>query len=479
MSVVPLPAFPALPAAAPRGDAIAAPSAPVLLDALLAAPSLREGAHRLAAALAAALRVERVAIGLYGLDHGSELRLVATSPIGLDALDPAARSALLGAMAEAAEQGIALAFPPTEAGIGPVLVEHAQLHAARGRALASVPLGEQGEPLGVVCVERSTADAPGFDADTLQRLEQALRPITPALRWMRAAEHSALQRLLRRLRERIDAARRPEKRLWRRAAAAALVIVAALAVVPVTSSVSGRARIEGAEQRVLSAPADGFVKVVHARPGDRVHAGDALVDLVDADLRLERERWSQQLVQHENAYAAAMAKSDRVGAATSLARAGEAQAQLALVDEQLLRGQVTAPFDGLVVDGDLSRSIGAPVRQGDPLVTLASSGRHRVIVEVDEVDVARVQAGQAGTLALSALPWDGQALVVERIAPLAKAVDGRNVFEVEARLAAPREDLRAGLLGRASLEADRVPLLWAWTRGLLLRLRVAVWSWLE
>ena len=69
-------------------------------------------------------------------------------------------------------------------------------------------------------------------------------------------------------------------------------------------------------------------------------------------------------------------------------------------------------------------------------------------------------------------------LVVERIAPLARAVDGRNVFEVEARLAEPRPDLRPGLLGRAQIVAGRAPLLWAWTQHALLRLRVALWSWL-
>jgi len=251
-----------------------------------------------------------------------------------------------------------------------------------------------------------------------------------------------------------------------------------LAVAPLEHEVGGRARVEGAEQRVLVAPADGFVKTAHVRPGDRVKAGDALVDLLDGDLRLERERWTSQLAQHENAYAAAMAKSDRAVASTSLARISEAQSQLALVDEQLLRGRVAAPFDALVIQGDLSQSIGAPVRQGDTLLTLATTGLHRVIVEVDEVDIARVQPGQAGRLALSSLPWDRQDLVVERITPLAKAVDGRNVFEVEARLVAPRGDLRPGLLGRAELVVGRMPPLWAWTRHALARIRVSWWSWL-
>ncbi|MDP3083215.1 MAG: HlyD family efflux transporter periplasmic adaptor subunit, partial [Rubrivivax sp.] len=272
--------------------------------------------------------------------------------------------------------------------------------------------------------------------------------------------------------------RQPQRRTLRRWLAGGALALAFLALAPLQSHVSGRARVEGAEQRVLAAPADGFVKTAHVRPGDRVKAGDPLVDLLDADLRLERERWSNQLAQHENAYAAAMAKADRVGTATSMARIGEAQAQLALVDEQLGRGRLSAPFDALVIQGDLAQSIGAPVRQGDTLLTLATTGRYRVIVEIDETDIARVQPGAQGHLALSSLPWAREALVVERVAPLAKAVDGRNVFEVEARLLAPPAELRPGLLGRAEFGVGRMPPLWAWSRHALERVRLAYWTWL-
>jgi hypothetical protein len=65
-------------------------------------------------------------------------------------------------------------------------------------------------------------------------------------------------------------------------------------------------------------------------------------------------------------------------------------------------------------------------------------------------------------------------------------VEGRNVFEVETRLAtapgtnaaASPVDLRPGLIGRAELVTGRKPPLWAWTRHLLDRIRLTWWSWL-
>ncbi|MBK7847172.1 MAG: efflux RND transporter periplasmic adaptor subunit [Zoogloea sp.] len=205
---------------------------------------------------------------------------------------------------------------------------------------------------------------------------------------------------------------------------AALLGVVALGIIPMDFKVGGTARVEGAVQRVLVAPADGFISQSHVRPGDGVKAGQVLAELAGQDLQLERNKWSSELAQHENAYAAAMARADRTQLVISQARADEARAQLALVDEQLGRIRLEAPFDGVVIRGDLSQSLGAPVQRGDVLLTVAPRDRFRVIIEVDERDIAWIKVAQQGSLALSALPWDTLPLKVVRITPLASPVEG-------------------------------------------------------
>lgn len=470
------------PLAAARPDA-RAPGVPVREDdaatalrlyaAVLDSRTLATAAHQLVAALARERGIERCTLGLA---RAAGIRLVASS--ALELAQPAQADGepalkIAGAMAEALAQGRSIALPA----VGPVDVirhEHAALHALTGDAVATLPLGIAGEPFGALCVERR---GPVFDDVELARLEHLLALAVPALRWMERAEQPLHARARHELGRAAHALRHPGRRTLRGLVAAAAALFVFLAAAPLEREVSGRARIEGAEQRIVAAPVDGFVKTVHVRPGDHVRAGQALLDLLDADLKLERERLASQLAQHENAYAAALAKSDRVGAATAAAQVGETQAQLALVDDQLARGRIVAPFDALVIQGDLAQSAGAPVRQGDTLLTLATTGRQRVIVEVDEIDVAQVRAGAAGTLALSSLPWQREALVVERVAPIARAVEGRNVFEVEARLVAPGAALRPGLIGRAGLVVGRSPPLWSWTMHVLDRVRVAWWAW--
>jgi multidrug resistance efflux pump len=483
-----LPPDPSLPPgdggpAPPRADP--ARSALALYAKVLSATTLPGAAHSLAAALAIEAGYARVSIALH---ENGRTRLLGSS--NLDTANPQGElpQRLLGAMDEAIEQALSLAWPAAGdtsdmlrdgqpgAATDPIHIEHRMLQALVGGAVASVPLGRDGEIFGALCVERDCTLP--IDRAELARLEQLMALAVPALRWMQHGTQPWHRRLRREFAQAWAALRQPDKRGKRRLLAGLTLALMFVAVAPLEQAVGGRARVEGAEQRVLAAPADGFVKAAHVRPGDRVKAGDALVDLVEGDLRLERERWTSQLAQHENAYAAAMGRSDRASAATSLSRISEAQSQLSLVDEQLLRGRVTAPFDAVVIQGDLSQAIGTPVRQGDTLITLAASGRYRVIVDVDEADIGRVEVGQGGQVSLSSLPWGGEGIVVERIAPLAKAVDGRNVFEVEASLPAPPADLRPGLLGRAELVVGRQPPLWAWAGHALDRLRVAWWSWL-
>lgn len=462
---------------------ISAPADPAaaalgLYAGVLAASSLAAGAHHLVAQLARMGRFDRVTMALH--DAG-ETRLLASSTADTSEAHDDLAQALLGAMTESIEQSVPLCWPvPEDAVQGDaadwIRLEHKQLQQRVGGTVASLPLGFDGTVFAAVAVERHTG--PTIGTDELEQLERWLSLAAPALRWLRQAQEPWHQRMRRGLSKSLSDLRQPQRRSTRILLLTGLVILLFGALAPLEYAVSGKARVEGAQQRVLSAPSDGFIKTAHVRPGDRVKVGAPLVDLIEEDLQLEQDRWRSQLAQYENAYAAAMAKSDRVGATTSFERVNEAQAQLALIAQQRTRGRITAPFDGLVVQGDLSQSIGAPVRQGDALVTLASTDQYRVVVDIDESDIAGVKPGQHGQLFLSSLPWSDQELVVEHITPLARVVEGRNIFEVQARLAHTPEDLRPGLLGRADLVVGRLPPLWAWSRHALMRIRLAWWSWL-
>ena len=176
-------------------------------------------------------------------------------------------------------------------------------------------------------------------------------------------------------------------------------------------------------------------------------------------------------------YREALAGHDRAQVSIISAKRAQAAAQLDLVEENLLRTRLVVPFDGVVVRGDLSQSLGSPVERGDVLFEVAPLEGYRIILEVDERDVSDVAPGQRGRLTLSALPGQPLPLAVERVTPVAAAADGRNVFRVEARLERPAPGLRPGMEGVAKIEIERRRLIWIWTHGLVDWLRLWAWSW--
>jgi multidrug resistance efflux pump len=229
-------------------------------------------------------------------------------------------------------------------------------------------------------------------------------------------------------------------------------------------------------QRALVAPADGFLESAYVRPGDQVAAGQVLVELATQDLELERRKWESELAQHENAAPAALARGDRSEFVINQALADEARAKLGLVEEQLARSRIVAPFDGVVIMGDLSQMLGAPVRRGDTLVTVAPVNEFRLILDIDERDVADITVGQTGQLALGAMPDRDFEFVVRRISPVAEADSGRNYFEVEGELERSQIDMRPGLQGVARITVDERPIAWVLLHRLVDWARIAAWS---
>ena len=156
----------------------------------------------------------------------------------------------------------------------------------------------------------------------------------------------------------------------------------------------------------------------------------------------------------------------------------QAESQVSLAEEKLARAQIVAPFDGIVVSGDLSQMLGSPVEKGKVLFEIAPLNSYRLIVHVDERDIRYVAAGQSGTIALAGMPWTPLPLVLTKITPVAVAEEGRNSFRVEAQLKELAPQVRPGMEGVAKIETGQRSILWIWTRGVIEWLSLAAWKYL-
>jgi multidrug efflux pump subunit AcrA (membrane-fusion protein) len=156
----------------------------------------------------------------------------------------------------------------------------------------------------------------------------------------------------------------------------------------------------------------------------------------------------------------------------------QADAELALLSEQLARARIAAPFDGVVVSGDLSQSLGAPVEVGDVLFEVTPLDAYRVMLQVDEREIGEVRVGQTGHLVLTAMPEAKLGFSVRKITPVSVSEEGNNFFMVEAALDEATPRLRPGMEGFGKIRVDRRRLIWIWTHDLFDWMKLKAWTWL-
>jgi biotin carboxyl carrier protein len=381
------------------------------------------------------------------------------------------------AMEEAVWQGSTLIFPQPDGAQPRVDRAHATLAQRHGAmTIYTIPLVKAGKPVGAISLERSRTDPMPRSEVTLGENICAL--LGPLLEMKRAADRAWPLKIWQALREALAPLTGPGHRLAKIVTACVVGLLVGAALISGEYRVSAPARLEGAMQRVMVAPGEGYLKQAHVRPGDRVKEGQLLAEMADEDLKLEQRKALSAVAQLETSLGVAMVSGNRAEVGMLQARLDEARAQLMLVEQQLERVRLTAPFDGVVITGDLTQSLGAPVKKGEALLTLAPEHDFRVMLEIDERDIGDVKIGQAGTLALAALPGQPLAFEIHRITPVASAGDGRNFFEVEARVRDKSAELRPGLQGVGKVEAGSRSLLWIWTHRVYGWLRLTLWSWI-
>jgi hypothetical protein len=445
-----------------------------LLATLEAHEGFRAAATAFATELAEMFDCDRVAVGLAGRRH---VKVEALSHSSEFKSNQSLLRDIGAAMEEAIWQGSTLVFPQPDGAQPRVDRAHATLASRHGAAkIYTILLVKAGKPVGAIALERSRTDPLPRSEVTLGENIGAL--LGPLLELKRTADRPWPLKIWQALREAIAPLTGPGHRLTKIVTGCAVALLVAAALIPGEYRVSAPARLEGAMQRVLVAPGEGYLKQAHVRPGDRVKEGQLLAEMADEDLKLEQRKAQSAVAQLETSLGVAMVSGNRAEVGMLQARLDEARAQLMLVETQLERVRLTAPFDGVVITGDLTQSLGAPVKKGEALLTLAPEHDFRVMLEIDERDIGDVKLGQAGTLALAALPGKPLGFEIHRITPVATAGNGRNFFEVEARVRDKSAELRPGLQGVGKVEAGSRSLLWIWTHRVVGWIRLTLWSWI-
>ena len=377
------------------------------------------------------------------------------------------------AMEEAVDQRTSIAWPALQEGDGHVRRAHERLAQTQGsKGILTVPLVRLGETVGALCLERNRP----FDAADLDLVEGLAGLLGPLTEIQRDAERGPVARTWEGMKSLWGRFFGPGHAAWKLAGLVVAALVLFFSFATGDYRVAADTRIEGAIQRALAAPFEGYVREAMVRPGDVVKKDQLIARLDDRDFQLERLKAASRREQLVKQHREALANHDRTQIRVIGSQIDQAEAELNIAQEKLSRTELRAPFDGIVVSGDLSQQLGAPVQRGQVLFEIAPLEDYRVVLKVDERDIRDLTVGQDGNLVLTSMPSTRLPVRVARITPVSTPEDGRNYFRVEAKLQQGAERLRPGMEGVAKITAGNRKLIWIWTRYLVDWVRLELWT---
>lgn len=441
-----------------------------LMALLDAQPRFMGLAMTLCNELSARHQCDRVSLGWL---EGEYLRVQAISHTEKFERKMEALKSLEQAMEESFDQEEIIAWPTGE-GNTVVARDHERYAGSQQiKYLCSVPLRLGGESQGVVTCERNSERFLEEDQRLLalcaEMAARRLSELKRTDRWFGARAAMAAREQLARV--------VGVRHTW--AKVTAVLVAVALGVLffgGMTYRVEAPFILRTDNVTILAAPFEGYIDDVPVRIGDPVRPNDVLLKLDTRDLLLQEAAFAADLDRYtreaEKARAAGLLADMRI----AQAQADQSGARLGLVRYRLKQSAITAPFDGVVVEGDLRQRIGAPVRQGDVLFKVARTDRMYIECSVAEKDIHEVRDAATGEIAFASQPRLKFPMRIARIEPVAATKEQDNVFIVRSRFQGTIEPWwRPGMSGVAKINVGRRTFFWILTHRTVDFLRLFFW----
>jgi len=228
-----------------------------------------------------------------------------------------------------------------------------------------------------------------------------------------------------------------------------------------TAAVSGTGSIEAAARETIVAVSDGEVGEVFFQEGDDVKKGDVLLTYVQEDAldqirssRLELERQRLELEQLQLDYKEAAEAGDgsqdeiQLNIRKQMLTIQELEDEIASLELDEGIDPIVAPIDGVLKTFDVEP--GDVLREDAEIGEVVDYASMKMVVAVDELDIAEVAIGQEATVLVDALPERTYAGSVVDIAEEGTASNGVASFEVTVLLNEV-DQLKPGMSAEASI----------------------------
>lgn len=231
------------------------------------------------------------------------------------------------------------------------------------------------------------------------------------------------------------------------------VFVKAATVEPLAETIEALGTLHANEAVTLSTTVTETITAIHFDDGQRVKAGDVLVEMTSAEEHAQLEEARSTLREAERQYQRIKGLVKTNLASQSLlderrAAYETAQAKLRATQSRLQDRLVVAPFDGIL--GLRKISVGALVTPGEPITTLDDDSIMKLDMTVPAIFLGSLHPGlmvRAQSAELDGQPVEGKiASLDSRVDPVTRAIT------VRALLPNPQRNLKPGMLMTVMLQ---------------------------
>lgn len=419
--------------------------------------------------LASRYEADRVSLGWL---CGNYIKLKATNHTGKINRKMELSRLLEAAMEESTEQDDEIVWPGSATGAA-IERDHERYARKAGVAhVASVPLRLEGVPVGAITIERVQP----FDQADVEALRltsdlcvRRLVDLYRRDRWFGARWASAIKKGLGKV--------IGFEHTWVKAGAVATAaLLAFLILYPWPYKVKATFILQPAQVFHLPAPFDGYIESVSVRAGDTVGKDEVLVTMDTAELELNRAELAATIQRYVSEAQLARAEATPAEMHIAIAQAEETKSSLQKVQYNLEMASVSAPEDGVVLEGEIKDRIGAPVTRGEALLKLSQLKGMFAELRIPEADATRVATGSEGEVAFASRPDEHFPIEVTEIEPLAIPEEKGTLLIARTRFKVDAPDWwRPGMTGSARIHCGTRSPLWIITHRAIDYLRMRFW----
>lgn len=417
-----------------------------------------EAASRLCNELETELGAMRVTLGWRkkGL-----MELIATNHGGRMRNDTETAGALSRAMDEAAEQNCEVGVPAIEG--AEINRQHKVFSEAHGNCqIVSLPLRKDGEVHGAVTVEYAQ-ESEGISQERVDALRVVLDLVSPQLVTLHEKSGWIGSRVWRSARRQFASFLGYRHTGWKLAALLLLFGFILCCIIPITHTVKAPFVLRTEASADLTSPFSGYIHTVNAAVGDTVKKGQLLATLdrrelvmQKTELKAERDRSLSDARRYE-------AEGDLSQMKLSLLAIEQADAKLTVIDYRLDRTEIRAPFDGVIVEGDLKERLSSPTQVGELLMRVVEITDTYGELQIDERDIHYLKKGEVGEMAFTSRPEDKYRVSLDSYEPVAVVKETGTHFRVRVNVTEdPADWWRPGMSGVCKIDIGKRSIAWVY-----------------